>query len=232
MGYFLPAAGQSTFYTTIDYVRYAATSDSTASVCYNGNYEGYGDVVIQETITDGERVYVVNEIQDYAFSGCWRMQTLVLPNTIKKIGYQAFRSCSELKRVDIPNSVVSIGSGAFSMCSKLEHVTLSNSLTTLSGSCFMSTAITSVEIPSSVETIETNVFYFCEKLRKVTIPNSVREIGYRAFYNCGLDSLYIPASVTSILGEAFTDNSNLSYINLCFINNTISTTTKFLPTCE
>ena len=63
----------------------------------DGNYSG--NIVIPETITvDGEN-YTVTEIESYAFeySG---IQSVVIPATVTKIGYQAFYDCDALISVE------------------------------------------------------------------------------------------------------------------------------------
>ena len=45
------------------------------------------------------------------------LEEVVLPNTIKEIGWAAFRSLPALKKVNIPESVERIGNSSFSGCS-------------------------------------------------------------------------------------------------------------------
>ena len=119
----------------VDGVYYFIMSDSTACVSNNRYYEGNRNVVIRGTISDGEREYTVTEVIDYAFENSSQMDTLILPNTIKKIGYEAFQNCG-MKKAVIPNSVESLGDRAFHMCSNLVDLTIGNSITTIGYSCF------------------------------------------------------------------------------------------------
>ena len=81
-----------------------------------------------------------------AFSGCDKLASVTIPNSVTSINNYAFWDCSSLQSVTIPNSVTSIGDYAFSNCRNLE----------------------SVEIPNSVTSIGKSAFYGCSNLKKVT----------------------------------------------------------------
>ena len=56
--------------------------------------------------------YDVKEIQNEAFL-YEDFKSVVIPNTVTKIGSSAFQGCDNLESVNIPNSVISIGMKAF-----------------------------------------------------------------------------------------------------------------------
>ena len=73
---------------------------------YYDKYEGYG--------SSGGRYYAVNnEIGDYMFYECDKLQTIVLPRNVTSIGISAFEYCDALTSVNIPKCVTKIGSWAF-----------------------------------------------------------------------------------------------------------------------
>ena len=108
----------------------------------------------------------------YAFYGCWRLESVEIPNSVTSIDYQAFYNCSGLTSVEIPNSVTSIGNYAFLDCSGL----------------------TSVEIPNSVTSIGEYAFYDCSGLTSVTSLNIIPPtLVSRVFYDVPADCvLYVP----------------------------------------
>ena len=121
-------------------------------------------------------------IENNAFSNCYALQSVTIPEGVTSIGTYAFSNCYTLQSVTIPDSVTSIGSNAFTNCYALQSVT----------------------IPDGVTSIGTYAFSNCYALQSVTIPDSVTSIGNNAFSNCyALQSVTIPDGVTSIENNAF-----------------------------
>ena len=82
---------------------------------YGVKYSRDGKKLLKDYFSLSE--YVVREgtevICDGAFRGCKSLQSVTIPNSVKKIGDDAFNSCKSLQSVTIPNSVKSIGNRAF-----------------------------------------------------------------------------------------------------------------------
>ena len=138
-----------------------------------------------------EKEYVVREgtevICDGAFSSCYSLQSITIPNSVKSIGDEAFCHCGSLQSVTIPNSVKSIGDGAFSWCKSLQSITIPNSVTNIGDYAFGSCkSLQSVTIPNSVTSIGDEAFIRCNSLQSVTIQNSVTSIGDGAFSGCNI----------------------------------------------
>ena len=175
-----------------------------------------GSVVIPEKVTFENVEYFVTSIGSYAFSSCYGLTSVTIPNSVTSIGNYAFQYCSGLTSVTIPNSVTSIGYSAFYNCSGLTSVTIPNSVTSIGDWAFNNcSGLTSVTIPNSVTSIGQSAFADCSGLTSVTIPNSVTRIGDGAFSHCsGLTSVTIPNSVTSIGNYAFSGCSGLTSITI------------------
>ena len=90
-----------------------------------------GSVVIPEKVTFENVEYFVTSIGSYAFSSCYGLTSVTIPNSVTSIGNYAFQYCSGLTSVTIPNSVTSIGYSAFYNCSGLTSVTIPNSVTSI-----------------------------------------------------------------------------------------------------
>jgi len=130
-------------------------------------------------------------IPSNTFSGCSRLESITIPNSVTLIDRSAFSGCSSLTSITIPNSVTSIGEWSFHNCSALKSIT----------------------IPDSVTSIGGNAFYECSSLTSITIPDSVTSIGEWTFSDCSsLASITIPDSVTSIEKGAFSFCNNLTDI--------------------
>ncbi len=104
---------------------------------------------------------------------------------VTSIGSNAFSCCYKLTNVVIPDSVTSIGNWAFSGCCDLTNVIIGNGVTTIGKFAFHAcSSLTNVVIPDSVKTIGRRAFMFCEWLTEVTIGSGVTFIDYSAFDYC------------------------------------------------
>ena len=158
----------------------------------------------------------VTSIGDEAFGMCTSLQSITIPNSVTKIGDGAFRGCKSLQSITIPNSVKSIGNGAFGMCKSLQSITIPNSVTKIGDGAFSGCiSLQSITIPNSVKSIGNGAFRGCKSLQSITIPNSVKSIGNVAFGDCkSLQNVTIPNSVTSIGDEAFSGCISLQSITI------------------
>ena len=90
------------------------------------------------------------------------IKKIIVPDSIKSIGYDAFFDCTNLTSINISDSVKSIGCDAFFGCGNLK----------------------SIIIPNSVKKIESCAFYDCRSLTSIIISNSVKSIKHGAFSRC------------------------------------------------
>lgn len=106
----------------IDHVIYKQISDTEIEVS-NGQY-ALGDVVIPQTVNIKGKEYKVTQIKSHAFKNNFNLRSLVIPNSVTKIGKCAFWNCTHLKEVTVPDFVVleNVQSCIFSGCNKLETV--------------------------------------------------------------------------------------------------------------
>lgn len=175
------------------------------------------------------------------------LEEVVLSKNLKTIGPWAFSGCFELKSIDIPESVNEIENGAFSGCYSLKNFNVSqntnfgdrvfgenmwSSIKALSDDyntwlyddnasdffvwngclfAYRGSSKTPV-IPSGVCGIGDKVFENSD-ITGVTIPEGVRYINNGAFKNCtSLKNVKIPKSVQKIGGYAFYECSSLSSV--------------------
>ena len=94
---------------------------------------------------------VTGLIDDYAFSGCTRLQKVDFGSGLKRINQCAFRYCTMLEEINLPEGLETIMNYAFAHCSSLK----------------------TVRIPSSVTTISFNPFNYCYNLEAFTGENSM-----------------------------------------------------------
>jgi len=153
----------------------------------------------------------VTRIGDGAFRGCKSLTDIVIPNSVTSIGDNAFEYCFSLSNLVIPDGVTSIEDNAFEGCYSLSSVVIPDSVSCIGFGAFKNcSSLTDIVIPDSVTSIGGYAFGCCESLTDIVIPNSVTSIGDNAFWYCkSLSSVVIPAGVTSIGARAFCECSSL-----------------------
>ncbi len=62
------------------------------------------------------------KLADEALSECYKMETLVLPETLKSIGYKSLSGCVALKGINLPASLDEIGYNALANCIGLTYI--------------------------------------------------------------------------------------------------------------
>ena len=158
--------------------------------------------------------------------------TMNLLPGLKSIGTYAFRKNTSLTTIIVPNTVTKIGSGAFSGCGSLVEITLpfvGDSIKTSSdenkysfGYIFGTSSYTGASSISQRYLggdagdgkfyIESPTYYIPSNLTKVTITGGY--INYGAFYGCSMiTTVNIPSDVTYIGRYAFYGCKNLSSLN-------------------
>ena len=158
----------------------------------------------------------VRYIGSYAFLGCSKLTSIVLPNTVEEIADYAFDNCTGLKKFNLPASVTYMNPNAFWGCLNLYFITVdkdnpnykgvdgvvySKDGTTL---VRVPLAMTDIVIPDGVIYIEDYACQDCEKITSITIPNSVTTIGDASFNACAnLKTVTFGSGVTNIEADAF-----------------------------
>lgn len=120
-----------------------------------------------------------------AFSGSKTLESLVIPNNIKTLGWWAFSNCTKLKNLKLSGSVSEIGMDCFSGCTSLTSVTIPNGVKSLAPGAFMHcTKLNTVKLPKTLTSIYMHAFAGCTSLKSITIPSKVSMIDYGAFMKC------------------------------------------------
>ena len=193
------------------------TSKSSDFPHYNEGVT-FATATIPASVTYNGTTYSVTSIGRCAFSFCYSLSSVIIPNSVTSIGEYAFSDCFRLTSITIPNKLTSIGAKAFSGCSSLTSVVWNaedHSDYSTSNSPFydVRSQITSFAFGDNVKHIPASLCYGMESLTSITIPNSVTSIGNYAFGACkGLTLVTIGNGVTSIGFNAFYSCSSMSSI--------------------
>ena len=156
----------------------------------------------------------ITQLENYSsFANCKMLKSVILPEKLEEIRTRLFEGCSALTTLVIPNTVTKIGKNAFKE-SGLTQITLPESLTTIEASAFYKTKLETITIPKNVTKIPTDCFYQCENLIRAMFPNTLTTIDARAFRGCSnLANIDIPTSLETIGIGAFGDCKNLKLTN-------------------
>ena len=167
---------------------------SDGKIVNNINNPGqFGANIVAHSVVDGKCVIEfdgpITKIPDQAFFNNNSLTgDLVIPNSVKEIGYQAFYGCTGFNgSLTLSSKLGKIGQYAFYGCTGFTgSLKLPSSLTEIGIGAFMNCKyFTSLELPNTLSVIPEEAFHNCTSLSgDLVIPNSVKEIGYQAFYNC------------------------------------------------
>lgn len=180
------AIGASAYSFEVNNIYYTITGTNTVEVdmkAYNA-HTYTGDVTVPETVSYNGTTYRVTSVGELAFSECFGLTSVTLPNSVITIKSKAFYNCSNLTSVDMGNSVTTIEYNAFARCAAMTNVTIPSTVTTLGEGVFLVSGLTSVVIPNAVTSIGNNMFSGCTALTSAFIGASVATIGSNAFSNC------------------------------------------------
>lgn len=218
---------------TVDGVTYTIT-DATNKTVAIGTGTGtwtaaiststVGVFTIPSSVNYNGNSYAVTAIGDYAFDGCEKITSVLIPTTITSIGRYAFYACFGLKSIVIPTSVKTLWPWAFYF-SGLVSVSIPSTVTSISLGAFAETpALITVDSDNPNYSSRDGVLYNKTQTTlmqcptsaaQVNIPNTVTSLDYYSFQDCGnLTSIIIPNTVTSIGGGAFMNCANLAAINI------------------
>lgn len=182
--------------------------------------------------------YQVSEIANYAFQGCDKLESLVIPNTVKKIGIYAFTGCSKLLNISFPESLEDVMGGALYECAWYDNqpdglvyvgnllyrykgiaptgvITINEGTKAVLGLAFSNQPnITSVILPESVTSVHMQAFGDCPNLESVTLPTWLSVIEDYTFQNCSkLQNINLPLGLDQIGKEAFAGCSSLTILD-------------------
>ena len=164
------------------------------------------DIPVPENIINNEiSVYGAEKVAD-PFTG-----KLVLPSTLKKIGWFAFAGCGLKENLTIPNGVTEIGVGAFEECAFTGDLNLADvNITEITQSAFSKCDFNgTLTLSSKISEIEDMAFFDCKFTGDLIVPDSLTNIGDGAFSSDGSGqfngTLKLSENLVSIGKEAFSN---------------------------
>lgn len=188
----------------------------------NGNtlYMG-SDYVIPATVKDekGEE-YEVKELGASCFAGYGvvsndNLNSIVLPNTIRKVGLSCFSNCRSLKSVQLPGSLECLSDSCFSACSVLENIEIPENVSAIGDGCFAGSLLQSIKLPANLQILGKGCFQYCYKLEQADLTSQITVLPIYTFYCCSsLQKVILPASLQKIEVASFADCASLKEITI------------------
>lgn len=187
-------------------------------------YDGKSPNVVIPSEIEGLPVTEIKSFSSYM--NPTKITSVVIPDTVKKIGKEAFSQCKELKYVKFSKNLEVIGALSFFLCERLDGIILPESLRVIGDNAFAGCKSLKIIDFKNVEFIRIGAFQETS-LSSVTFPQTLQYIGSRAFYNCNnLEKIILPEKFSAIyidetnwpkehhLGEVFSGNKINSSIAL------------------
>ncbi|MBP3849359.1 MAG: leucine-rich repeat protein [Prevotella sp.] len=150
-----------------------------------------------------------------AFLRC-QFEHFTIPSTVTRIDAYAFHECKQLREIIIPASVRQIGYSPFRGCVRLQNINVDSNnpnYTSIGGILYNKNVTELIQIPyprkmetyiapSTLVSVNREAIY-TQGIRNFVFPNGLKYIAKYAFKGSNVNSIVIPASVLSIDEEAF-----------------------------
>lgn len=183
---------------------YALREDGTAEIVRCDQPETVGSLTVPETLNG----IPVTAIGDKAFSQCYYLTDVTLPEGITHIGDFAFEDCTDIETLTIPGTVTSMGCNPFIGTTIRLQLAQSNTALEQQGAFLLDRETKRlICCQSSPEGTE-------EDPAPLVIPTGTREIGDYAFSRSDAVQVVLPAGVTKIGRCAFQRCLNLVSVTL------------------
>lgn len=179
---------------------------SNASIVSGGSYYAFEHTNATIGYTDKKYYTEDNSITPFMFDDCYKLQTLLLPNTVTKIDTNAFwksslvsitlPSCLETFSCIIPS--FSLSEIKISKSNKhfkvIDGTLYSNDMKTLYR-CPVNYSNTTFNIPEGVENIYASAFYNCKNIKYFEYPTTLKSFGYQSLAWMNLEKFILFPSV-------------------------------------
>ena len=186
------------------------------------------DLIVPDTMYNGETAYTVKGIVQGGFRSC-DFETIKLPTTMNIIEEEAFAYCDKLKTFTLPYGITEIKASTFIDCRSMVHFlyynedgivdTINEQITSIGSHAFDSCVrLLDFSFPTKIQTIGECAFQKCSSFTRIYLPSKIMDgstvtnnftIGKYAFADCTkLEFVYFEKNLTSVGSYAFVDCLN------------------------
>lgn len=138
---------------------------------YKGIFrDGWNDYYLN---IDMSNCQFLEKLESETFMGCGELTTVILPESLKEIGYAVFYECLSLTTVNLPQNLTKIGNYAFRFCRYVSSYNFPTTLETIGMHAFINNfSLTEIVLPENLQSIGDGAFKNCNILTSVTIKKS------------------------------------------------------------
>ncbi|MBP5331171.1 MAG: leucine-rich repeat domain-containing protein, partial [Lachnospiraceae bacterium] len=173
---------------TEDGIKYLVTSrpsgGNNGEVYVNGCDFRLETITIPGLVKHSGSKYDVIGINDKAFMNYENLTKVTIEDGLTYIGGGAFWGCWYLESIKFPKTLKELGQSAFEKCGSLNSITFPDSLTVIPQSVCANSAVSKVTFGSKVTKIGSYAFRNCDNLKEITLPASLKTVEDYAFSEC------------------------------------------------
>lgn len=167
------------------------------------------EVLNEKTSTNEEKMVlpedVLNGYANYSGTGA-NLKTVTIPEGYDRLGDNAFIGQNKVETFILPSSLKLIGNSAFENCYAMTSITLNEGLENIGKRAFVSSGLTDITFPSTLRIINDAAFAGLTNIKDLKFNAGLYYIGNTAFglnNAMKLNTIQIPASVKFIGACAF-----------------------------
>ena len=186
---------------------------SNVNIVKGGDYYAFEHTAAAIGYTDKKYYTSDNTITPFMFDDCYRLKTLLLPNSVTKIEANAFYNTS-VASVTLPSSLQAFECTIESFYLKEIKISSSNNFFKVVDGVLFSEDMKKLYrcpvnypnaifvIPDGVEIIGRSAFYYCKNIKSFDYPTTLASFGYLSLAWMNLDKFVMFPNVTySSLGD-------------------------------
>ena len=131
---------------------------------------------------------------------CFERKTgdIVIEDGVKEIARSAFSNCYSINSVWLPDSVEKIDEFAFNDCTNLCSIHFGKNVKQIGRSCFRGDKhLTETELPGTIKELTSYSFAYCITLDSLKINEGTQSIHPDTFFGTYIEKLFIPSSLKS-----------------------------------
>ena len=189
------------------------TTDNDGNATITG-YTGHASALVIPSEIDGHTVVAIG---NRAFENRGELYSVVIPDTVTRIGNYAFAGTS-LQELELPQKIESIGARILQGNTGVTEIIIPKSVTEMhynvagNKGSFDGSQVRKAEFEEGITRIPSYAFQGAASLTEVSIPDTVTSIGNYTFASTALTELELPENLTTIGARILQGNKGVSEV--------------------